>query len=85
MEVGTGLRSNPLDKMESPFFPKIGNNFRCCRWEQDHSTEVGKSLRSYLLEKIETPVFPKLVIISNVVGGNKITARRWEKVSVLIF
>ena len=54
-------------------------------WRQDHSMEVGTGLRSYLLEKIETPVFPKLVIISNVVGGNKITARRWEQASVLIF
>ena len=71
MEVGTGLRSNPLDKMESPFFPKIGNNFRCCRWEQDHSMEVGKSFRSYLLDKMETPVFPKV--------GNNFRCCRWEQ------
>ena len=41
--------------------------------------DVGTSLLSYLLDKMESPVFPKLVTISNVVGGNKITARRWEQ------
>ena len=54
-------------------------------WRQDHSMEVGTGLCSNPLVKWHHHFFPKLVTISDVVGGNKITARRWEQASVLIF